>query len=141
MSFLLDTNTVSEWVQPAPDAGVIAWLARVDEDDVFLSVVTLAELRYGMARLPPGARRTRLERWLAEELTVRFHRRILSVTDSVALAWGDIVAAREAAGRPIQAMDALIAATAQIHDLDVVSRNTRDFEGSVRAVVNPWKRP
>jgi predicted nucleic acid-binding protein len=61
LSFLLDTNVVSEWTRPLPDEGVVAWLAEVDEDRVFISVVTLAELRHGVARLPAGARRTRLD--------------------------------------------------------------------------------
>jgi predicted nucleic acid-binding protein len=72
VSFLLDTNVVSEWVKARPDTGVITWLAEADEDRVFLSVVTLAELRYGIERMPTGARQKRLNVWLTEELTLRF---------------------------------------------------------------------
>ena len=68
MTFLLDTNVVSEWVRARPDPGVVAWLDEVDEDRVFLSVATLAELRSGIARIPTGSRRVRLEDWLGEEL-------------------------------------------------------------------------
>jgi toxin FitB len=64
VSFLLDTNVVSEWVKPRPDHGVIAWLSEADEDRVFLSVITLAELRHGIARLTESQRRTRLDAWL-----------------------------------------------------------------------------
>ena len=71
MSFLLDTNVVSEWVKPRPDAGVVAWLAEVDEDRVFVSVITLAELRYGIERMAAGKRRTRLDEWLRTELPLR----------------------------------------------------------------------
>ena len=138
MSFLLDTNVVSEWVRPTPDHGVVAWLATADEDCVFLSVVTLAELRHGLARLPPGERRTGLQTWLERDLPTRFEGRILAIESDVALEWGDLVAERERSGRPIGAMDAFIAATARVHDLEVVTRNARDFEGSVRAIVNPW---
>ena len=67
MSFLLDTNVVSEWMKPHPNPGVVAWLADVDEDRVFLSVITLTELRYGIERMPPGHRRKRLDQWLEEE--------------------------------------------------------------------------
>ena len=72
MSFLLDTNVVSEWVRPQPDPGVVGWLAQVDEDRVFLSVITLAELRYGIQRMATGSRRDRLDRWLRDELPIRF---------------------------------------------------------------------
>jgi predicted nucleic acid-binding protein len=95
MNSLLDTNVVSEWVKPRPDPGVITWLAEVDEDRVFLSVVTLAELRYSIERMPVGARRNRLNLWLREELPLRFTGRILPVTPAVAEAWG-YVAAHEA---------------------------------------------
>ena len=141
MTFLLDTNVVSEWVRARPDPGVVAWLDEVDEDRVFLSVATLAELRSGIARIPTGSRRVRLEDWLGEELPARFEGRILAIDREVALIWGDVVAEREQAGRPIGAMDAFIAATARVRDLTLVTRNTRDFAGSVSAVLNPWTVP
>jgi predicted nucleic acid-binding protein len=138
VSFLLDTNVVSEWVKQRPDPGVVEWLAKADEDRIFLSVVTFAELRRGISLLLPGRRRASLERWLAGELPARFEGRVLPVDEETAVTWGDIVAARQKAGRPVAAMDGLIAATARVHDLDLVTRNTRDFEGSVRATLNPW---
>src|SRR5437763_12719977 len=113
MTFLLDTNVVSEWVRPRPDAGVTAWLAEADEDQTFLSVVTLAELRRGIARMARGRRRTRLDEWLRHDLPLRFEDRILPIDNRVALMWGEIVSEREAEGRPITAMDAFIAATAR----------------------------
>ncbi len=103
MSFLLDTNVVSELVRPRPNPGLIEWLAGRDEDQIFLSVVTLAELRYGIARLPVGRRRRSL-----------------------------------AQGRPIEAMDGLVAATARVHGLELASRNVRDFEGASISIHNPW---
>jgi len=138
VSFLLDTNVVSEWVRPSPDPGVVAWLAAVDEDRVFLSVVTLAELRYGIDRLAAGRRRQRLEEWLEGDLPLRFDGRLLPIDAGAADAWGRIAALREARGRPIGAMDAFIAATAEAHALTLVTRNTTDFEGSVTKVLNPW---
>ena len=89
MSFLLDTNVVSEWVKPRPHQGVIAWLAEADEDRVFLSVVTLAELRHGIERMAAGSRRERLDVWLREELPLRFEKRVLSIDAAVADAWQD----------------------------------------------------
>jgi predicted nucleic acid-binding protein len=138
VSFLLDTNVISEWVKPQPDPRVVAWLAEVDEDRVFLSVVTLAELRHGIERLADGRRRHRLDAWLREELPLRFEGRMLPVSEAVADRWGEVVARREAAGRPIGVMDAFIAATANVHALKLVTRNEVDFESVVKKTVNPW---
>ena len=138
MSFLLDTNVISEWVKARPNRGVVAWLAAVDEDRVFISVVTLAELRYGIERMTTGSRRNQLTQWLLEELPLRFEGRVLSINHIIADIWGKIVARSEAAGRPIGAMDAFIAATAEVHDLTLITRNVSDFETSINAIINPW---
>lgn len=138
MSFLLDTNVVSEWTKPRPNSGVIEWLDQVNEDDVFLSVVTFAELRHGIERLPASARRRRLDEWLRSELPTRFEGRIALIDGAVADEWGRLVARHEAGGRPIQAMDALLAATAQVHGLTLVTRNESDFKVSLKSVLNPW---
>src|SRR5205809_4926735 len=127
MSHLLDTNVVSEGMKPQPNAGVIAWMSTVDEDRVYISVVTLTELRYGIERRPAGNRRKRLEDWLQHELPRRFDGRILPIDETIADASGRIVARREAAGRPIDAMDALLAATAEVHHLTLVTRNQSDL--------------
>ena len=139
MNYLLDTNVVSEWIKPRPDSGVVDWLAQIDEDAVFLSVVTFAELRHGIERLPASKRRKQLDEWLRGELPLRFEQRILQVDGAVADEWGRLVARHDTLGRPIHAMDALIAATAQVHALTLVTRNASDFEASVKSVVNPWK--
>ncbi len=140
MSFLLDTNVVSEWVKPQPHPGVVAWLAEADEDAVFLSVVTLAELRRGIDRLPGGRRRDRLDVWLRDELPLRFTGRSLRIDEGVADAWGRLVARSEASGRAMSAMDGLIAATAMVHGLTLVTRNVADFRGVLPTIVNPWSR-
>jgi toxin FitB len=137
MSFLLDTNAVSEWVKPRPNPGLIGWMESTDEDRVFISVITLAELRYGVERLAAGARRRRLEEWLGHELPLRFEGRILPVDTNVAEAWGKTVSRSDAAGRPIGAMDAFLAATAESHHLTLVTRNVSDFQ-VLKAVLNPW---
>jgi predicted nucleic acid-binding protein len=137
MSFLLDTNAVSEWVKPRPNPGLIGWMESTDEDRVFISVITLAELRYGVERLAAGARRRRLEEWLGHELPLRFEGRILPVDTNVAEAWGKTVSRSEAAGHAIGAMDAFLAATAEVHRLTLVTRNVPDFP-ALKAVLNPW---
>ena len=137
MKFLLDTNTVSEWVKPRPNAGVIAWMDSIDDDIVFLSVVSLAEVCYGIERLAHGNRRRQLEDWLERELPLRFEARILPVDAGIADAWGRIVSRSEAAGRPIAVLDAFLAATAEVHRLTLVTRNVQHFT-VLKNVLNPW---
>ena len=137
MSFLLDTNAISEWVKPRPNPGLIGWMESADEDRIFISVVSLAEIRYGVEHMAAGRRRNRLEDWLQHELPLRFEARILPVDTKVADAWGKTVSRSEAAGRPISAMDAFLAATAEIHRLTLVTRNVSDFP-LFKEVLNPW---
>jgi hypothetical protein len=138
MSLLLDTNVLSEGMKPQPNAGVLTWLTTVDEDRVYISVVTLTELRYGIERLAAGARRKRLEDWLQRELPLRFDGRILPVDETVADASGRVIARSEAAGRPIEAIDAFLAATAEVHRLTLVTRNQSDFQAVLKTTLNPW---
>lgn len=98
MSFLLDTNVVSEWTKPIPNPGVISWLAGVAEDRVFLSVVTLTELRYGVERLSPGQGRKRLNDWLQGELMMRFEGRILSIDRAIADVCGTLCGSQRSNG-------------------------------------------
>lgn len=138
MNFLLDTNVLSEPMKQRPNEGVLVWLAGVNEDRVFLSVVTITELRYGIERLAAGRRRGRLDGWLRKEWTARFEGRILPVDLEVADACGRLVARRESLGRPMEPRDAFIAATAEVHGLALVTRNASDFEATVKNIVTPW---
>lgn len=138
MNYLLDTNVVSEWTKPRPHAGVVAWLTDTDEDRVFLSVITLAELRHGVERMPAGARRSRLDAWLSEALPSRFEGRLLSVGTETADRWGRVVARAQASGRSIAAMDAWLAATCEQHGLTLVTRDAADFATSGVPTLNPW---
>lgn len=138
MKFLLDTNAISEATKPGPNAGLIQWLAETEEDTIFLSVMTLAELRYGIERLPVGRRRLHLQEWLNHDLKNRFEKRLLSIDPAIAEESGRLIAASEAQGRPLEIRDALIAATARIRQLALVTRNVRDFEINVKAIINPW---
>ncbi len=137
MNFLLDTNAVSEWVKPRPNPGLIRWMESVDEDRTFISVISLAEIRYGIERLPVGQRRRRLDEWLHRELPLRFENRTLPIDDAIADAWGKAVSRSEASGRPIGAMDAFLAATAETYDLTLVTRNVADFP-LLKKILNPW---
>lgn len=137
MNFLLDTNAISEWVKPRPNPGLIGWMESADEDRIFLSAVSLAELRYGVERMATGSRRSRLEAWLGHELPLRFEGRILPIDINVADAWGKIISRSEAAGRPMGAMDGFLAATAEVRGLTLVTRNVADFP-LLKAILNPW---
>jgi toxin FitB len=138
VNFLLDTNVVSEWTKPRPDAGVVAWLAETDEDRIFISVITVAELRHGIERLPAGARRERLATWLTEQVPQRFEERLLAVDAETANVWGRVMAQGQAAGRPPGTMDAFIAATVLRHDMILATRNVSDFEALGVRLINPW---
>lgn len=139
MSFLLDTNVISEWVKPKPNAGVIEWMLDADEDRVFLSVVTLAEIRHGIELLPSGARRQRLTDWLDVELPDRFQGRLIEVNRGIADSWGVCMARARLAGITLNPMDAFIAATAKSHGFALVTRNISDFRETGIKLVNPWK--
>ena len=138
MSFLLDTNAISEWVKPRPDPGIVLWLDEVDEDRTYLSVITLGELRKGVDRLAGGRRRDQLDQWLTSELPERFGERMLPVDGAIAGQWGRLLAQAESAGTPVGGIDALIAATAKVHGLQVVTRNVGHFRHTGVDVICPW---
>lgn len=108
-----------------------------DEEQLFLSVVTLAELRYGIERMATGGRRRRYEQWLEHELPLRFEGRVLSVDQRIADSWGRIVALCASSGSPISAIDAFLAATAHVYGLTLVTRNVRHFT-VLKTVFSPW---
>jgi toxin FitB len=137
VSYLLDTNAISEWQKPRPNPGVTAWMANADEDELFLSVVTLAELRYGIERMATGGRRRRYEQWLEHELPLRFEDRVLSVNPGIADAWGRMLGRCASLGRPISVIDGFLAATAEVHGLTLVTRNVQHFT-ILQTILNPW---
>jgi toxin FitB len=141
MNFLLDTNVISEWVKPQPDRNVVSWLAEADEDRVFVSVISFAEIRHGIELMPASRRRERLAQWLVEELPVRFEDRVLPIDPAVADSCGVVMARSQKAGLALGAMDAFAAATAETHGLTLVTRNIRDFGHIGISLVDPWQPP
>ena len=135
MSYLLDTNVLSELVRPRPEPRVQAWIASTPDTALHISVLTLGELRQGVERLPAGPRREKLRVWLETDLTEWFDDRVLPVTAQVADRWGRLVAS---AKRPLATIDSLTAATALTHGLRVVTRNVRDFALPGVEVFDPW---
>lgn len=138
MRLLLDTNVLSEVTRPTPDAGVLNWLHGLDEDRSFISVVSIAEIRRGVALMDAGRKREALADWLARDLPQRFEQRVLPVDEPVALAWGDLMALARRSGRGLSSMDGLIAATAVAQQLTLATRNTKDFEGLGLELFDPW---
>jgi predicted nucleic acid-binding protein len=134
--FLLDTNIISELVRPAPDFNVTTWVAQTDENLLYLSILTLGEIRKGISVLKDASRRVRLEAWLGSDLVVRFAGRILSIDDAVADRWGRLCARAEPKSLPV--IDGLLVATALHHNLTFVTRNTKDVEATGAPLFNPW---
>ncbi|MFI4975963.1 MAG: type II toxin-antitoxin system VapC family toxin [Caulobacterales bacterium] len=137
MSFLLDTNAISEPGRPTPDPSFVAWFDAAPETEIFLSVITLGELRRGVALLPPGARRTGLE-GVHQAILRRYGRQIIPIDTAIALTWGEITASHRRRGRSPSMSDELIAATALNRNLTVVTRNVVDFEASGCRILSPW---
>jgi len=139
-AYLLDTNCISELVRAEPDPGVMTWLEAADEALLYLSVLTVGEIRKGIAGLSQGKRRTRLETWLEVELRARFASRILSVDAAVADRWGLLAAGARSEGKSLSTIDGLLAATALQHNLTIVSRNVSVFANVRVQVLNPWQK-
>ena len=136
MSYLLDTNVISELVRPKPDKNVLKWFVHMPDDALYLSVLTLGEIRKGVERLSDSSRREKLRLWLEHDLRNWFGSRILPIGPEVADRWGRLLADT---GRPVSSIDSLLAATALHHELRLVSRSVRDFDYPGVEVINPWE--
>ena len=135
MSYLLGTNILSETVRRAPNKSVLAWLDRIPGEALFVSVLTLGEIRKGIEAITDKKQREKLRLWLEHELPVWFEGRVLPVDLAVADRWGRILAE---VGRPVPTIDSLLAATALHHELRLVTRNATDFEYPGLEVINPF---
>lgn len=138
MKFLLDTCLISELVKKEPNAAVVTWLDEQDEQNLFLSVLTLGELQKGISKLSGSTRKDELQAWVEHDLAERFAGRILDLDLETALAWGTLQGDAERKGEKLPVMDSLIAATATTHGLIVVTRNVKDIERCRAKVFNPW---
>ena len=137
MDFLLDTCVISELSRPRPDAGVVAWVSEAEPNQLFLSAITIGEIRRGALRLPAGKRRTALSSW-CDKVRRSFLGRVLPVDEDVALRWAESAARAEQSGRPGTFADGLIAATALERGLTLVTRNVSDFDPYGVSLLNPW---
>jgi toxin FitB len=138
VSFLLDTAVISELVKKNPRKQVLDWIDGQEESALFLSVLTIGEIEKGIAKLPTSARKRRFLSWIRRDLAGRFSGRLLPIDARVAARWGTIAGESEKRGTPLPVIDSLIAATALVHDLQIVTRNIHDFERCGVACVNLW---
>ena len=138
MSFLLDTCVISELRKPNPDDGVLAWFEMCAEEMLYLCTVTLGELRYGIELLPESKHKMALLTWY-EHVCISYTEHILDVTLPVFERWGSLRAARQKTGGTLAMGDGLIAATAIVNSMTVVTRNTSDFKGLGVDLINPWR--
>ena len=135
---VFDTNVLSELMWPAPNTAITSWVAEQTTSTLYLTAVSEAELRYGLAIMPPGRRRDGLAQGLERMLRTGFANRILPFDSSAAYTYAEIAAARRALGRPIPEADCQIAAIARSRDMAVVTRNVRDFADTGIGVIDPW---
>ena len=140
MRFLLDTCVISELVAKQPDSGLVEWIDSRAEEQLYLSVITIGEIKKGIEKLLDSGRRSELTKWLEEELLVRFKDKILPIDVNVMLVWSALMANLEQQGRRMPAIDSLIAAIAIQGKLDLVTRNKTDFEHTGVPVINPWTK-
>jgi hypothetical protein len=137
LNFLVDTNAVSELRKKHPTPSVLAWFASVSDEHLYFSVLSVGEIRRGVERLVKAEQLSVLLTWLENELVPWFDSRLLPVDLTVAERWGCLLAE---VGRPLPTVDSLLAATALVHNLTVVTRNTGDFALPGVKVLNPWKK-
>jgi predicted nucleic acid-binding protein len=138
MKFLLDTCLISELAKVKPDKRVIDWLTNENETNFYVSVLTFGELHKGIEKLPESRKKEDLHIWVENDLKERFRNRIIGVDLNIFSIWGKVQGIAEGKGRPMPAIDALIAATGIAHDLVVVTRNAIDMEQSGVKLHNPW---
>ena len=137
--FLLDTNIISELIKPEPAVNVVLWFQQTDENLMFLSVLTLGEIRKGISILPDARRRVKIEAWLKKDLCQRFEGRILQIDANIADRWGSMVGQAQIKKIVIPVIDGLLAATAMQYNLTLVTLNTRDVVEAGVGLFNPWQ--
>lgn len=141
MAWLLDTNVLSELRRPKPDARVVAFISSLPLAQIYISAVTLAEIRFGIDLISDPGRRRALDDWLTLKIRPMFDQRVLEVTEEVLLRWRLLIEKGRKSGHTFSQPDALIAATAIQYSLTVVTRDRADYDAAGVAVTDPWHTP
>ncbi|MBA4396230.1 MAG: VapC toxin family PIN domain ribonuclease [Syntrophus sp. (in: bacteria)] len=139
MKYLLDTCVISELVKKEPHPAVVRWMDASDEGRMYLGVLTLGELIKGITKLPDGEKREKLQSWVSNDLVLRFGQRLVEIDVEVAWAWGTLLGEAEKRGENLPVVDSLIAVSANVHGLIVVTRNVQDMVRCQAKVFNPWE--
>ncbi len=139
MNYVLDTDVISELIAKQPNAQVIDWIDHLDPRTVYLTVITIGEIRKGIEKLPASMRKEMLTDWLETDVLLRFHGNILALTTDVMLVWGELTGRLEMEGNSLSAIDSLIAAIALHGQYTLITRNEYDFQYTGISVINPWK--
>lgn len=138
MNYILDTCVISELIKPKADPRVCSWVEEQNDNHLYLSVITLGEIQKGVSKLEEGVKKSKLQVWLDTELVLRFEGRILGIDDQICKMWGKILAQSEQKGKPLPVIDAMIAATALVNHMAVVTRNINDMTAPDLMLINPW---
>jgi len=137
MSYLLDTNIISELIKKTPHPSVLKWIDTIDNDKLYISVITLGEIRKGITGIQASERQEKISHWLEVELPAYFEERILNIDVNVADMWGRLQSKKK--GYILPAIDGLLAATAHVNGFALVTRNTKDFIHTSIEMINPWE--
>ena len=139
MKYLLDTCVISELIKAQSNPKVIEWISNQNEEDLYLSVLTLGEIQKGITKLPDSEKKLKLQNWLDIDLSERFNNKILDIDNQVALHWGKMQGKSEKKGENLSVIDSLLAATSIVYDLIFATRNIKDIMNCGCKFINPWE--
>ncbi len=140
MKYLLDTCVISELIKKTPNADVVHWINNEDENNLYLSVLTIGEITKGIEKLQNSSKKTKLKFWLNTDLKQRFKNRMIEIDSKTSIAWGEIQANNELLGHHMPAIDSLIVAQAMVNNCVVVTRNIKDMQQNKVELFNPWQQ-
>ena len=139
MAYLLDTCTISEMISVRPNAHVLDWFKAQDERDLYLSVITIGEIEKGIYQLPGSKKRIKLEAWFFDKMIPGFQGRIIDIDRKMITTWAKMIAGLKTQGIARPSFDSLLEATALEQNLILVTRNVKNFRGSMVTILNPWE--